>query len=109
METSERKTVRMSCILLGRRSGSIGESRLCYRCTFAAERREAQGRMRASMHIAPAAHGWRWMAPGGQLYRLSPGMWTLLVFTWWALIALANQVPYVGPVGTTVVLPAFMM
>ena len=49
------------------------------------------------------------MAAGWQLYRLSPGMWTLLVFTWWILIAVFNQIPYVGPIGTTVALPAFMM
>lgn len=49
------------------------------------------------------------MAAGWQLYRLSPGMWTLLVFTWWILIAVFNQIPYVGPIATTVALPAFMM
>jgi hypothetical protein len=62
-----------------------------------------------NMRIAPAHHGWRWMAAGWQLYRLSPGLWTLLVFTWWVLIAVLNQFPYVGPVAATVVLPAFMM
>jgi hypothetical protein len=49
------------------------------------------------------------MVAGWQLYRLSPGMWTLLVFTWWLLIALVNQVPYAGPIAATAVLPAFMM
>ena len=49
------------------------------------------------------------MAAGWQLYRLSPGMWTLLVFTWWILIAVFNQIPYIGPIATTVALPAFMM
>jgi hypothetical protein len=49
------------------------------------------------------------MAAGWQMYRLSPGMWTLLVFTWWLLIALTNQVPYVGPIAKALVLPAFMM
>jgi hypothetical protein len=49
------------------------------------------------------------MAAGWQLYRLSPGMWTLLVFAWWILIAIFNQIPYVGPIATTIVLPAFMM
>jgi hypothetical protein len=61
------------------------------------------------MHIAPAHHGWRWIAAGWQLYRLSPGMWTLLVFTWWVLVALISQVPYIGPPAATVALPAFMM
>jgi hypothetical protein len=49
------------------------------------------------------------MAAGWQLYRLSPGMWTLLVFAWWLLIAVFNQIPYLGPITTTVALPAFMM
>jgi hypothetical protein len=49
------------------------------------------------------------MAAGWQLYRMSPGMWTLLVFTWWVLVAMTNQLPYIGPVASTVVLPAFMM
>ncbi len=49
------------------------------------------------------------MAAGWQFYRLSPGMWTLLVFSWWIVIALANQIPYLGPLATTIALPAFMM
>ncbi len=49
------------------------------------------------------------MAAGWRLYRLSPGMWTLLVFTWWMVIALFNQIPYLGPLATTIALPAFMM
>jgi len=49
------------------------------------------------------------MAAGWRLYRLGPGMWTLLVFLWWILIATCNQIPYVGPLATTVALPAFMM
>ena len=49
------------------------------------------------------------MAAGWRLYRLGPGMWTLLVFLWWILIATFNQIPYLGPLATTVALPAFMM
>lgn len=34
-------------------------------------------------------------------------MWTLLVFTYWMLIAFMNQIPVAGPVVATLVLPAF--
>jgi hypothetical protein len=34
-------------------------------------------------------------------------MWTLLVFTYWILIALVNQIPVAGPLVGTLFLPAF--
>ena len=49
------------------------------------------------------------MATGWQLYRLSPGMWTLLVLAWWMLVAVVNRIPLLGPLASTIVLPAFMM
>src|SRR3954469_17263200 len=67
------------------------------------------GTRKKTMRIAPAHHGWRWMATGWQLYRLSPARWTLLVFAWWVLVAVLNRVPYVGPLAATLLLPAFMM
>ena len=49
------------------------------------------------------------MAAGWQLYRLSPGMWTLVVVTWLVLTSLVNSIPYLGPVATAIALPAFMV
>lgn len=59
------------------------------------------------MRITPAEHGWRWLSTGWRLFRLSPGLWMLLVLAYWLLIAVINQVQYVGPVLVTVSLPAF--
>lgn len=49
------------------------------------------------------------MAAGWQLYRLSPGMWTLLVFASWLLIALVKQVPYLGALASIILVPVFTM
>jgi hypothetical protein len=38
---------------------------------------------------------------------MNPAMWTLLVFTYWMLIALINQIPVLGPLLATLLLPAF--
>ena len=59
------------------------------------------------MKIVPAKNGWLWLARGFRLFRKSPATWTLLVFTYWILIALLNQVPVAGPLIATLFLPAF--
>jgi len=38
---------------------------------------------------------------------MNPAMWTLLVFTYWMLVALINQIPVLGPLLATLLLPAF--
>jgi hypothetical protein len=38
---------------------------------------------------------------------MNPAMWTLLVFTYWMLVALVNQIPLAGPLIATLFLPAF--
>ncbi|OFZ86056.1 MAG: hypothetical protein A2V78_13105 [Betaproteobacteria bacterium RBG_16_64_18] len=62
--------------------------------------------MRASRTV-PARHGWFWLARGFFLFRKNPPMWTLLVFTYWILVALVNQIPIAGPLAATLFLPAF--
>ncbi len=59
------------------------------------------------MRIVPARSGWMWLAKGFALFRRSPAMWLLLVFTYWIAVALLGQVRYVGLVASTVLLPAF--
>jgi hypothetical protein len=59
------------------------------------------------MTTVPARHGWFWLVRGFFLFRKNPAMWTLLVFTYWILIALVNQIPKAGPLVATLFLPAF--
>jgi hypothetical protein len=63
--------------------------------------------MSAAMKTVPARHGWFWLVRGFFLFRKNPAMWTLLVFTYWILIALVNQIPVAGPLVGTLFLPAF--
>jgi hypothetical protein len=59
------------------------------------------------MRTVPARHGWFWLVRGFFLFRKNPAMWTLLVFTYWILVALVNQIPIAGPLAATLFLPAF--
>jgi hypothetical protein len=59
------------------------------------------------MRVVPTDHGWGWLVAGWQLFKASPGMWTLLVFSYWLLVAVVDQVRYVGPLIMAVSLPAF--
>ncbi|MCC6473856.1 MAG: hypothetical protein IT514_08940 [Burkholderiales bacterium] len=59
------------------------------------------------MRVVPANRGWGWLAAGWQLFKSSPGMWTLLVFGYWLLVALVEQIRYVVPLIVAVSLPAF--
>ena len=59
------------------------------------------------MRVVPSNHGWGWLVAGWQLFRASPGMWTMSVFTYWLLVALVEQVRYIGPLVVAVSLPAF--
>lgn len=59
------------------------------------------------MRTVPARHGWLWLAHGIQLFRKNPPMWILVVFFYWMLIALINQIPAAGPLVGTLFLPAF--
>ena len=59
------------------------------------------------MQIVPARNGWLWLAKGLRLFRASPGRWTLLVLAYWLLIALVNQIEYLGSIVVAVCLPGF--
>jgi hypothetical protein len=59
------------------------------------------------MRVAAAEDGWRWVVTGWRLFRQSPGTWILLVFAYWMIIAIVNQIQYIGPMVVTISLPAF--
>lgn len=59
------------------------------------------------MRIVPARRGWFWLVRGFSLFTKNPAMWTVLVFTYWMLIALLDQIPVAGPLLATLLLPAF--
>jgi hypothetical protein len=61
------------------------------------------------MRIVPAKSGAAWLARGLALFLKNPPMWLLLVFTYWLAMALLEQLPYVGPALSLVLLPAFTM
>lgn len=44
---------------------------------------------------------------GWQLFRASPGLWTLVVFSYWMLVAVVDQARYVGPLAVALSLPCF--
>lgn len=55
----------------------------------------------------PARRGWLWLADGFAIFRKNPPMLTLLVVSYWMLVALMNLVPLVGSVVATICIPAF--
>ncbi|MSQ72018.1 MAG: hypothetical protein EXR27_12115 [Betaproteobacteria bacterium] len=57
--------------------------------------------------IVPARNGWSWITRGFALFRSNVPMWIALVFLYWLLIALVNQLQAVGTVLATISLPAF--
>ncbi len=59
------------------------------------------------MTTVPARHGWFWLVRGFFLFKKNPVTWTLLVFTYWILIAVVNQIPKAGPPVATLFLPVF--
>jgi hypothetical protein len=61
------------------------------------------------MRVVPARNGWSWLVKGLALFRKNPPMWLFLVFTYWIAAMLLGQIPYVGPVASTVLVPAFFV
>lgn len=61
------------------------------------------------MRVVPAKNGWSWLVKGFALFRKSPPMWLFLVFTYWIAATLLGQIRYVGPVASTVLVPAFFV
>lgn len=59
------------------------------------------------MKVVPARNGWLWIVQGLTLFRRSPARWTLLVLTYWILVALMNQIPLAGTVIAMIFVPAF--
>src|SRR2546421_2610195 len=61
------------------------------------------------MRVVPAKNGWSWLVRGFALFRKSPPMWLVLVFTYWIAATLLGQIRYVGPAASTVLLPVFFV
>lgn len=59
------------------------------------------------MRIVPARNGWIWLTRGFALFLKSPAMWLLLVLAYWLGVALLDEIPYLGPVVSTLLLPVF--
>lgn len=58
-------------------------------------------------HKLTAGQGWRWLLDGFRIYRRNPPLMTLIVLSYWMLLAFVNLVPVLGPIAVTVCLPAF--
>lgn len=55
----------------------------------------------------PARAGWNWLAGGFAIFRKNPPMLTMLVVSYWLLVATLSLVPFIGVVAATLCTPAF--
>lgn len=55
----------------------------------------------------PARRGWLWLAGGFALFRKNPPLLTLLVVSYWMLVAVINLIPVLGAIVATLCIPAF--
>jgi hypothetical protein len=55
----------------------------------------------------PARRGWLWLAGGFALFRKNPPLLTLLVVSYWLLVAMINIIPVIGAIAATLCIPAF--
>lgn len=55
----------------------------------------------------PARRGWLWPMAGFAIFRKNPAMLSLLVVSYWMLVALLNVIPVVGSIAATLCIPAF--
>lgn len=55
----------------------------------------------------PARRGWLWVAGGFALFRKNPPLLTMLVVSYWMLVAIINLIPVVGAIVATLCIPAF--
>ena len=59
------------------------------------------------MKVVAASRGWQWISLGWALFKRSPLGWIGFVLGYWLLIALINEIPWVGAAVSTLLLPAF--
>jgi len=55
----------------------------------------------------PARRGWLWLLGGFAIFRKNPPVLTMLVVSYWMLIALVNLIPVLGALVATLCIPAF--
>lgn len=53
----------------------------------------------------PAAAGWQWVRGGFAIYRRNPGMFSLLVMSYWFVVVFLNLFPIVGALAASAVIP----
>lgn len=63
--------------------------------------------MTAHARAVDARSGARWFAQGWRLFRVSPLMWVVLVFSYLAFMRIVSIVPFVGVAAAFVLIPAF--
>lgn len=51
--------------------------------------------------------GWGWLSAGFAIFFKNPPLLTLIILSYWLIVALVNSVPLLGPVIATVCIPAF--
>ncbi|RZT76793.1 hypothetical protein EV678_2676 [Azospira oryzae] len=57
----------------------------------------------------PAARGWRWLGAGYALFRRNPAILSLLLLTYWMLLALVGSLPFIGSLITYLAMPALSL
>jgi hypothetical protein len=55
----------------------------------------------------PARRGWHWLGEGFAIFRKNPSMLTMLVVSYWMLVALMNLIPVIGAIAATLCIPPF--
>lgn len=51
--------------------------------------------------------GWRWLGEGFRIFRRNPPLLAFIVFAYWALMVLANEIPLLGPALASLFVPLF--
>ena len=55
----------------------------------------------------PAGRGWRWLYEGFQIFRKSPLMLSLILLSYWMLMATVGSLPVLGQLLMTLLIPTF--
>ncbi|HKO86986.1 MAG TPA: BPSS1780 family membrane protein [Burkholderiales bacterium] len=63
--------------------------------------------MAAALKIVPATNGLQWLRIGWLLFMRNPLMWILAFSAQWLIVAVLGQIPVIGLVLATLIMPAF--
>lgn len=59
------------------------------------------------MKIVPASHGFNWLRVGWLLFMRNPLIWILAFSAYWLMFAVASQIPFLGLILNSLLMPAF--